>query len=147
MSVGIPSLEPAPLVAPAVKFTLPSQRVTSAAGDAKDPDHIADAVAGLRNHLPLIRAIGFNGVESYVRWGWVERKPGVYDWSYYDAILDEIEKHKLQWFPMLMAGSGYALPAWLHDTTNNVGFKCLEHGIVHDTQSIFFPFQWALRCR
>ena len=42
---------------------------------------------------------------------------------------------------MLMAGSGYALPAWLYDSTNNVGFKCLEHGIVHDTQSIFYPFQ------
>jgi hypothetical protein len=136
-----PPLEPAPLLEPVARFTLPSERVTSAAGDAKDPDHIADAEAGLRNHLPLIRAIGFNGVESYVRWGWVERKPGIYDWSYYDAILDEIEKHKLQWFPMLMAGSGYALPAWLHDSTNNVGFKCLEHGIVHDTQSIFFPFQ------
>ena len=24
---------------------------------------------------------------------------------------------------------------------DNVGFKCLEHGIVHDTQSIFYPIQ------
>ena len=30
------------------------------------------------------------------------------------AILAEIEKHGLQWFPMLLAGSGYALPPWLH---------------------------------
>ena len=130
-------LEPAPLVEPTVKFTLPSERVTTAAGNSD----MAEAVAGLRNHLPLVRAIGFNGVESYVRWGWVEKSPGVYDWGYHDAILEEIEKHGLQWFPLLLAGSGYALPAWFHDSTNNVGFKCLEHGIVHDTQSIFFPYQ------
>ena len=102
---------------------------------------MADALAGLQNNLPLVRAIGFNGVETYVRWGWVERKPGVYDWSYYDAILNEIEQHGLQWFPMLLAGSGYALPAWLYDSTNNVGFKCLEHGLTNDTQTIFQPFQ------
>ncbi|MBI2948301.1 MAG: beta-galactosidase, partial [Verrucomicrobia bacterium] len=136
-----PSPELSPLVEPAVKFSVYSERVTSAAGDAANPDRVDDVLAGLRNHLPLVRAIGFNGVETYVRWGWVERQPGVYDWSYYDAILNEIEKHGLQWFPMLLAGSGYALPAWLHESTNNVGFKCLEHRIVHDTQSIFHPYQ------
>ena len=136
-----PRREIAPLVAPALKFSLPSERVTSAGGDSLTPDLVEEAVAGLRNHLPLVRAIGFNGVETYVRWGWVERTPGKYDWSYYDAILDEIEKHGLQWFPMLLAGSGYALPEWLYNSTNNVGFKCLEHGLTHDTQTIFQPFQ------
>lgn len=76
-----------------------------------------------------------------MRWGYVERTRGVYDWSFYDAILNEIEKHGLLWFPMLLAGSGYALPAWLHDSKDSYGFKCLEHGVVHDTQSIFHPFQ------
>ncbi len=136
-----PQLEQTPLVEPAVKFTVPSQRVTTAGGDGGDPDQAPEALAGLRNQLPLLRAVGFNAVESYVRWGWVEHEPGVYDWSYYDALLAEIEKHGLQWFPMLLAGSGYALPAWLYESTNNVGFKCLEHGIAHDTQSIFQPYQ------
>jgi beta-galactosidase GanA len=136
-----PQIEQTPLVEPAVKFTVPSQRVTTAGGDGGDPGRVPEALAGLRNHLPLLRAIGFNAVESYVRWGWVEHEPGVYDWSYYDALLAEIEKHGLQWFPMLLAGSGYALPAWLYESTNNVGFKCLEHGIAHDTQSIFYPYQ------
>lgn len=135
-----PPLEPAPLVDPAVRFTVPSQRVSSAAGDA-GPDRVGEALAGLRNQLPLVRALGFNGVETYVRWGWVERQRGVYDWGYYDAILAEIEAHGLQWFPMLLAGSGYALPAWLYESTNNIGFQCLEHGLVHDTQTIFHPFQ------
>jgi len=136
-----PPLEQTPLVEPAIQFALPSQRVTTAGGDGGNPEKVTDAIAGLRNELPLLRAVGFNGVESYVRWGWVEHQPGVYDWSYYDAILDQIEKHGLQWFPMLLAGSGYALPAWLYDSTNNVGFKCLEHGIVHDTQTIFYKYQ------
>lgn len=136
-----PALDQAPLVDPAVTFHVPSERVTTAGGDSSSPDRVADALAGLKNQLPLVRALGFNGVETYVRWGWVERERNQYDWSYYDAILNEIERHGLQWFPMLLAGSGYALPAWLHDSTNNVGFKCLEHGIAHDTQTIFQPFQ------
>jgi hypothetical protein len=136
-----PPIEQAPLAEPAVKFARMSERVTTAGGDSASPDQVDDAIAGLQNQLPLVRALGFNGVETYVRWGWVERQQDHYDWSYYDRILEEIEKHGLQWFPMLLAGSGYALPAWLHDSTNNVGFKCLEHGIAHDTQTIFHPFQ------
>ena len=160
-----PPLEQAPLVPPALDFRTPSQRVTTAAGDILDvaflpergtielletttgsgpssiANQIAEAVAGLRNQLPLARALGFNGIESYVRWGFVERQPGVWDWSLYDAILDEIEKHGLQWFPMILAGSGYAIPEWLHDSKHNVGFVCLEHGITHDTQSIFYDYQ------
>lgn len=135
------AIEQTPLVEPGVRFSRPSERVTTAAGDFLGPDQISEVIAGLQNHLPLLRAIGFNGVETYVRWGWVERERGKYDWGYYDAILDEIEKHGLQWFPMLLAGSGYALPAWLYESTNNIGFKCLEHGIAHDTQTIFHPFQ------
>jgi hypothetical protein len=42
---------------------------------------------------------------------------------------------------MLLAGSGYALPAWLYESPRNHGFVCLEHGITHDTQTIFDPFQ------
>jgi hypothetical protein len=136
-----PQLEQAPLVESAVKFVTPSERVTTAGAESTSPDRVADAIAGLRNQLPLVRALGFNGVETYVRWGWVEREQDHYDWSYYDTILDEIERHGLQWFPMLMAGSGYAIPAWLYESTNNVGFKCLEHGLAHDTQTIFQPFQ------
>lgn len=141
LSAEKPPIEDAPLVEPAIRFTTHSERVSSAAGDSGSPDRIPEAVAGLRNELPLVRALGFNGVETYVRWGWVERRRGQYDWSYYDAILAEVERNGLQWFPMLLAGSGYALPAWLHDSKDNYGFRCLEHGIVHDTQSIFHPFQ------
>ncbi|MBL8230488.1 MAG: family 14 glycosylhydrolase [Bryobacterales bacterium] len=136
-----PAREHAPLVEPGAKFATPSERVSSVPGDATSPDRVEEALAGIRNQAPLLRALGFNGVETYVRWGYVERKRGDYDWSFYDAILNEIEKHGLEWFPMLLAGSGYALPAWLHGSKDSYGFQCLEHGIVHDTQSIFHPFQ------
>lgn len=137
-----PAVEPPPMVTPGATFQIPGERISSVPGDATSVDKVNEALAGVRNQAPLLRALGFNGVETYVRWGYVERERGVYDWSFYDAILTEIEKQGLQWFPMLLAGSGYALPAWLHDSKElNYGFKCLEHGIIHDTQSIFHPFQ------
>lgn len=136
-----PTIEPAPLVGPALKFTVASERVTTACIDGPNPENLDRVLAGLRNHLPLARALGFNGVETFLRWGWVEQQRGRFDWRYFDRVLEEIERHGMKWSPMLLAGSGYAVPAWLHDSADNVGFKCLEHGIVHDTQSIFHPFQ------
>jgi len=136
-----PAIEPAPLVEPAVRFTRPSERVVAAGGDFLTPGQLPEMLATLRNWLPLARALGFNGVESFVRWGFAERRRGVYDWSFYDAIASEIERHGLKWFPMLLAGSGYALPDWLHGSKEDFGFVCLEHGLRNDTQSIFHPFQ------
>lgn len=136
-----PEIEHAPIVEPAVRFAQHSERVSAVPGDAATPEQAADAIAGIRNQAPLLRALGFNAVETYVRWGHVERQPGVYDWSFYDTILAEIERNGLQWFPMLLAGSGYALPKWFYESKDNYGFKCLEHGVVHDTQSIFDPRQ------
>jgi len=137
----LPPREEVPSVEPAVKFSKYSERVTAGTGDYGDPSHLPEALAGLRNQLPFVQAMGFNGVEMFVRWGFVETQPGHFDWSYFDAALAEIQKRGMKWFPMLLAGSGYALPAWFHDSTNNFGFKCLEHGLVHDTQSIFDPRQ------
>ncbi len=136
-----PKIEPVPLVRPAIDFQVPSQRVTTAAGEELSPDHVADAPANLRNRLPLVRALGFNGVESYVKWGLVERSPGVFDWSFYDSVVDELEKFDVKWFPMLVVGAGYALPKWFWESKDNVRFKCLEHGLEDDTQSIFYPAQ------
>ncbi|MCC6588490.1 MAG: beta-galactosidase [Bryobacterales bacterium] len=136
-----PVIEPVPLVKPAIDFKSNTQRVTTAAGEELSPDHVKDAPAHLRNRLPLVRALGFNGVESYVKWGLIEREPGVFDWSFYDSVVDELERHGVKWFPMLVVGSGYALPKWFFDSKDNVRFKCLEHGLEDDTQSIFYPAQ------
>src|SRR5581483_5726779 len=115
-----PPAEPAPAISPAIGLRKTAQLVTTAGADARTPAELPEALAAMRNLLPLARALGFNGIESYVKWNFVERSPGVFDWSFYDAIVDEVEKHGLQWFPLLI-----------------VGFVCLEHGRTNDIQSIF----------
>ena len=132
-----PPAEPIPMVEPALRFRTPSQRVTTAGADASTPEGLPQALAQLRELLPLARALGFNGIESYVKWGFVERSPGVFDWSFYDAVVAEIEKYGLQWFPLLIVGSAYTLPDWYYNSSENVGFECLEHRLRNDIQSIF----------
>ena len=132
-----PPRDPDPPAAPALAFSRPSQRVTTAGADAATPGGLPGALATMRNLLPLARALGFNGIESYVKWDFVERAPGVFDWSFYDAVVDEVERHGMQWFPLLIVGSAYTLPAWYHDSPDNIGFECLEHGLRNDIQSIF----------
>ncbi len=132
-----PPIEPAPPVEPVLAFERPCERVTTAGADASTPDQLPQALENMRQLLPLARAHGFNGIESYVKWNFVERSPGVFDWSFYDAIVDEIEKHGLHWFPLLVVGSAYTLPDWYHDSPENIGFECLEHGKRNDIQSIF----------
>lgn len=136
-----PAQEPAPAVEPALRFQRPSQRVITAGADAATLEQLPEALAAMRNLLPLARALGFNGIESYVKWNFVERSPGVFDWSFYDAVLAEIERFGLQWFPLLIVGSAYTLPEWYHDSSQNLGYVCLEHGLRNDIQSIFVDNQ------
>jgi hypothetical protein len=67
----------------------------------------------------------------------VEAQRGVFDWSHYDKLVSEIQKHGLKWFPLLIVGSAYSLPDWYHDSSENVGFECLEHHLGNDIQTIF----------
>jgi glycosyl hydrolase family 14 len=93
----------------------------------------------LRESLPLVKALGFNAIESYVRWNFVEPELGRFDWTIYDTIVEELERHGLQWFPLLIVGSGYALPEWFFKSEENIGFECLEHGRTNPIQSIWSP--------
>ncbi|MBI4605244.1 MAG: hypothetical protein HY721_25050, partial [Planctomycetes bacterium] len=137
LSDSEPPRDPVPLVEPAIAFKSFPQRVITAGADAPTPDGLPGALAALRDLLPLARALGFNGIESYVKWSFVERAPGVFDWSFYDAVCDELDRHGLKWFPLLIAGSAYALPEWYRDSPENRGFQCLEHRLSNDIQSIF----------
>lgn len=136
-----PTYEPAPLVEPAVKLNRPMQLVISSGADAATPEGLPEALANLRNQLPLARALGFNGVESYVKWNFVERSRGVFDWSYYDAVVAECQKYGLRWFPLLIVGSAYALPEWFYDSPEHFRYKCLEHGLETDIPTIFHDAQ------
>lgn len=136
-----PPLERPPLVEPAVRLSRPVQLVTTAGADAARPEELPRALENLRELLPLARALGFNGIESYVKWDFVERSPGVLDRSYYDAVVAEIERHGLQWFPLLVVGSAYTLPEWFYRSPDNRGFVCLEHRLRNDIQTIFCNHQ------
>ena len=136
-----PAYEAAPMVEPAFKLNRPLDLVLSSGADASTPEGLPESLATLRNLLPLVRALGFNGVESYVKWNFVERSPGVFDWSFYDAIVAECQKHGLRWFPLLIVGSAYALPDWFFDSPEHFRYKCLEHGIENDIPTIFHDAQ------
>lgn len=137
LSDSEPAREAVPEAAPAVRLRRPMQLVTTAGADARTPEGLDEALATMRNLLPLARALGFNAIESYVKWNFVERSPGVFDWSFYDAIVEELDRHGLQWFPLLIVGSAYTLPDWYHGSSENVGYECLEHRMRNDIQSIF----------
>ena len=137
-----PAIDPVPEVKPVVKFDRPFQRDINIATDTTLGKE-AEGLAAVRNMGPLVQALGFNGIESYVQWNYVERQPGVYDWSHYDPIVNEIQKYGLQWFPLLIVGSSYALPDWFRNSKEDVAFECLEHHLPYHVQSIFCHYQDA----
>lgn len=132
---GVPTPEPR------VKLQRPMQLVTTVGADATTPGGLEQALASMRELCPLAKALGFSAVESYVKWWFVEPEPGRFDWSYYDAVVAEARRHGLRWFPLLVVGSAYTLPDWYHDSPENVGFVCLEHGKRNNIQSIFAETQ------
>ena len=128
-------------VSPAVQLNRPMQIVCSAGVSVLGtPATLHDSINNLKELLPLAKALGFNGIESYVRWDLVEPSPGKFDWSYYDALVEEIRKHDLKWFPLLIVGSAYTLPKWFFDSPENVEFVCLEHNKSNPIQSIWSPY-------
>ncbi len=132
-----PERVPPPKVECAIKLEGHIDLVMASGADARTLDGLPRAVATIRETLPLVRALGFNGVESYVKWAFVERSPGVFDWSFYDAVIEEMERNGLRWFPLLIVGSAYALPDWIHESKELDGYVCLEHGIQIDIPTIF----------
>jgi Beta-galactosidase len=132
-----PAREIAPTVAPPSRLNKPIDLVMSAGADTRTLDDLPQGLASLKTKLPLLRALGFQGVESYVKWNFVERSRGVFDWSYYDAVVDEIERQGLKWFPLLIVGSAYSLPEWFHNSEEMTGYACLEHGIKVEIPTIF----------
>jgi hypothetical protein len=94
----------------------------------------------MRELAPLARVLGFTSIESYVTWKRLEpAAEGTFDFSFYDAIVTELAKYDLKWFPLLIVGSAYALPDWFLNSDENIGMVCLEHGESNPIQSIAAP--------
>jgi hypothetical protein len=86
------------------------------------------------------KALGMTSIEGYVTWKRLEpHKEGEFDFSFYDAIVHKLAEYELKFFPLLIVGSGYALPDWFISTPDNIGFVCLEHGLENAVQSIWSP--------
>ncbi len=127
---------------PEFSLKSPMEIVCSAPGASvgtaeEDPE---EARSLLREFLPLAKALGFTAIESYVRWNYVEPRMGEFDWSRYDLVVEELQRVGLKWFPLLIVGSAYTLPDWFADSSEKIGFCCLEHGLTNPIQSIWSPF-------
>ena len=130
---------------PLVNLNHSLQIVSTAGIDSHSNDDTAaslkNSFESMREICPLIRTLGFNGVECYVKWNFIEYEQGIFDYSYYDTIIDFAAQYGLKWFPLLIGGSGYALPEWYHDSEGFTGFTCLEHGESNDIPTIFNEHQ------
>lgn len=128
-------------VAPIVTLSRPISLTTTAGIDVVGGMDTLDAsLAAMREFVPLAKVLGFTSIESYVTWKRVEpTAEGAFDFSFYDAITEELARHGMKWFPLLIVGSAYALPEWFLGGPEDHGMVCLEHGESNPVQSIAAP--------
>lgn len=122
----------------------PLQLIVSIGADSpkNTKENLDAALENMRELLPYIKSMGFNGFESYVKWDFIEEVRGVYDWSYYDAVVNLAAEYKIKWFPLIIGGSAYALPQWFREEVDGFsGFKCLEHSLENNVPTIFNEHQ------
>lgn len=122
---------------PHFRLKKPMQLIVSLSTDATAIPNIPGLPEQMSELCPMMRALGFNAVEVYVKWSAIEREKGKWDWSFYDEFAANAAKHELKWFPLLVTGSAYTIPKWYHDSPDNIGFKCLEHNKGNNIQTIF----------
>ena len=122
---------------PRLKLKKPMQLIVSLSTDATAIPNIPGLPEQMNELCPMMRALGFNAVEVYVKWSAIEREKGKWDWSFYDEFAANAAKHELKWFPLLVTGSAYTIPQWYYDSPDNIGFKCLEHNKGNNIQTIF----------
>ena len=91
-----------------------------------------------KNLLAQLYNLGFSSVEQYVTWETCENGgEGNWDFSHWDAQLENIKAAKLKWLPFVIAGPAYALPDWYRAGKQHTGHRCLEHNIETKIQSHF----------
>lgn len=130
-------------VEPMVKMRRPIELVTTAGVDVLgDASTLSASIEAMRELAPLARLLGFTSIESYVTWKRLEpRREGEFDFGFYDAVTRVLQEYGLKWFPLLIVGSGYALPDWFLNHPEMAGFMCLEHNRSNSIQSIWHPAQ------
>lgn len=81
---------------------------------------------------------GITSLQSYVGWAQIEPRPGETDFSCYDPVVAQIERHGLKWLPFLITAPYIATPEWFQ-AEHGVDSVCLEHGESIAIQSIWNP--------
>jgi hypothetical protein len=99
----------------------------------------AAAVNDVPPWLPIFKGMGLTSIQSYVRWSTIEREQGVWDWTFYDWVVDEAKRFGLKWIAFIMIGPWYAMPKWWLDSGESMRNQCLEHGEESWVQSIWNP--------
>ncbi|MBN2327305.1 MAG: beta-galactosidase [Candidatus Omnitrophica bacterium] len=128
-------------VQPMVHLEKPMDIVCSAGvAVLSDAEALHSSLDALHELAPLAKVLGFNAIESYVKWNLIEPEMGRFDFSFYDEIVDKLKQYDLKWLPLLIVGSAYSLPGWFAESEENVGFTCLEHGLSNPIQSIWSPY-------
>jgi hypothetical protein len=89
--------------------------------------------------LSLLKRMGVTSIQTYVYWNKVEKEPGQFDWSEYDADVELFKKHGLRWVPFIIAGPWYVTPEFVRQDRKIVMLRCLEHGRESAIPSIWCP--------
>ena len=125
-------------VTPMVKLKRPME-ITCTVGieDVGDPPSLENSLNNIREYAPVAKVLGFTSVECFVRWDLLEPRPGEFDFSHYDRIVEAIVRRGLKWYPNLVITSAFALPPWYFENQEDFGFTCLEHGLGNQVPSIW----------
>ncbi len=81
--------------------------------------------------LCRMRDTGLDTVQFWVLWGWVESKPGVFDYDDYDRLMELAGKHGLK---VVLSTIAEIQPLWIHrevpgsEMITNMGWKVVSSG-------------------
>ncbi len=122
------SIAPVPTAAPGAPLT-----VVVCGGDLfpKSPNFEA--------HLRTLKSLGFTSVQTYIYWNLVEKSPGVYDWSDYDAEVAIYQRVGLKWVPFIVMSPWYTTPEFIRQTPGMKMLRCLDHQRDSKIPSIWSP--------
>jgi hypothetical protein len=100
--------------------------------DLKTPDQWQQ----FDDYLKVAKSMGIDGVSVDIWWGKVEAKGDqVFEWQYYDRILSHLNRHQLEWIPIMsfhQCGGNVGddcdipIPLWIWDSIEGASAKDLK---------------------
>lgn len=126
------------LLAPAAATAADGQplTLTICGGDGFMQDKTLD------EKLLALRRMGATSIQTYIYWSQVEKTPGKFDWSAYDAEVRMYQKAGLKWVPFVVFGPWYLTPEHVRQDPQITMYRCLEHG-----RDSLIPSLWSPRTR